>query len=225
MTKEELLSAIKAKLGSTQFSERTLSDYVSGMCPFVPSDESQVDGFVDAQVSILRSMNGNYHKDFSEELSRLSRKEDKTSDEQPPSKEGGAHIDPSVMEELRALRESFKGLSAEFTDLRSAAHDRDVRGKVRKNLTERIRRQTGRQPVEYVFDTTLRDMVVKDDSDVRALTDEYEALYNENLRKTFGETDFPSFGSAAGNGKADSAFLDDLFARKAEQTNGSRSED
>ena len=52
MEKEQLLSELKTKLGTTSLSERTLSEYVGNVLPTITSDEQVNETFYAAHVGI-----------------------------------------------------------------------------------------------------------------------------------------------------------------------------
>ena len=72
MEKEQILSAINEKLGNTNFSEKTISDYIDANLPAEGTEPD--DAYFDKHVGFLKSLYGNFSADVAKQVNEAKAK-------------------------------------------------------------------------------------------------------------------------------------------------------
>ena len=72
MEKEQILSAINEKLGNTNFSEKTISDYIDANLPAEGTEPD--DAYFNKNVGFLKSLYGNFSADVAKQVNEAKAK-------------------------------------------------------------------------------------------------------------------------------------------------------
>ena len=72
MEKEQILSAINEKLGNTNFSEKTISDYIDANLPAEGTEPD--DAYFNKHVGFLKSLYGNFSADVAKQVNEAKAK-------------------------------------------------------------------------------------------------------------------------------------------------------
>lgn len=214
MDKETLKSRIVAKLGKTSLSDRSISDYAESILPFF----QDTDEYIEAQCRILRSMEGQIRHETSvgiEDFKKGYKPAEQNADPkpEPEPKPSGDDGYKAILEQLKAMQESYNTLKSDFDNQKTEAARAEVKSKVIDTLRRRIRTATGDEPNEFVFGVTTGEIQVDGSADVETLVNGLTESYNANMKKAGLGAGAPAFGGGSGGGE--SKAIDSFFEKKA----------
>ena len=205
MEKEQLLSELKTKLGTTSLSERTLSEYVGNVLPTITSDEQVNDTFYAAHVGILKSIEGQLNKDVADrvktaksewEKNHQSHNQNTTDPKNEPNKE---------LEEMKSM---IAAMQQKLEAADKAKLSSDMMASVKSAM--KAKGATDEAVMLYTFKGENIDTT----KSVEELTESYLKTYDANYRTLRGDGASPRNGD--GNLKPqDDSFMKNFFAQKA----------
>lgn len=199
MEKEQILSTINEKLGNTNFSEKTISDYVDA---FIPTTEENPD--FDKHVGFLKSLYGNFSADVAKQVNEAKEK-------LKPAPEKKEQPDDT---RYAALEEKFNKFMGDYEKLTERLAQKESQ-QTQEQLMAKVKAEMVKQGAddEYVLRQTLRGVTLDAKKSVADLTKELMASYDSELTACRGKGAAPRAGGHGGgsNGKNAAA---DYFARK-----------
>lgn len=209
MEKEQLLSELKNKLGTTSLSERTLGDYVANILPTVTSDEQVNDTFYAAHVGILKSLEGQFNKDVADRVKTAQSEWEKAHSKPQPNP------NPNPTDPKDEPNKELKEMKAMILAMQQKLDDAD-KATLAKNLLENVKSAMKAKGAtdEAVMLFTFKGENIDTTKSVDELTESYLRTYDANYKTLRGDGASPRNGDGNPNPKEDK-FLDDYFARKA----------
>lgn len=106
MEKEKLLSELKAKIGTTALSDRTIDEYATSILPTITNDELVNDSFWATHTSILKSFEGNLNHVVATKVNEFKTEWEKTHPiEAPPPP-----TPPTPNDDIDLLRKEVESL-------------------------------------------------------------------------------------------------------------------
>lgn len=199
MEKEKILSTINEKLGNTNFSEKTINDYVDA---FIPITEENPD--FDKHVGFLKSLYGNFSADVAKQVNEAKAKL------QPASE----HKERPDDTRYAALEEKFDQLMGSYEKLTEQLAQKESQ-QTQEQLMAKVKAEMVKQGAEdeYVLKQTLRGVTLDEKKSVADLAKELMASYDSEFTACRGKGAAPRNGGQGGgsNGKNAAA---DYFARK-----------
>lgn len=209
MEKEQLLSELKSKLGTTSLSERTLGDYVANILPTVASYEQVNDTFYAAHVGILKSLEGQFNKDVADRV-KIAQSEWEKNHPKPQPNPNPNPTDPKnePNKELEEMKAMIAAMQQKLDDADKAT--------LAKNLLENVKSAMKAKGAtdDAVMLYTFKGESIDTTKSVDELTESYLKTYDANYKTLRGDGASPRNGDRNPNPKEDK-FLDDYFARKA----------
>lgn len=209
MEKEQLLSELKSKLGTTSLSERTLGDYVANILPTVASYEQVNDTFYAAHVGILKSLEGQFNKDVADRV-KIAQSEWEKNHPKPQPNPNPNPTDPKnePNKELEEMKAMIAAMQQKLDDADKAT--------LAKNLLENVKSAMKAKGAtdDAVMLYTFKGESIDTTKSVDELTESYLKTYDANYKTLRGDGASPRNGDGNPNPKEDK-FLDDYFARKA----------
>jgi hypothetical protein len=211
MVKEQLLSELKSKLGTTSLSERTLSDYVANILPTVTSDEQVNDTFYAAHVGILKSLEGQFNKDVADRVKAAQGEWEKNHPTPTPNP------NPNPSEPKDEPNKGYEELKAAIAAMQQKL-DEAAKEKQAASLLESVKTAMKVKGAtdEAVMLYTFKGESIDTTKSVDELTESYLKTYDANYKTLRGDGASPRSGDGNPNPKEDK-FLDDYFARKASE--------
>lgn len=202
---------MKAKLGTTGLSERTLSEYVANILPTITSDEQVNDTFYAAHVGILKSLDGQLNKDVADRV-KVAQSEWEKNHPNPQPNPNPNPADPK--NEPNKENEELKAMIAKLTE---RLDDQDKRN-AEKNLLDGVKSAMKAKGAtdDAVMLYTFKGVSIDTTKSVDELTESFLKDYDANYRTLRGDGASPRNGDGNPNPKEDK-FLDDYFARKASE--------
>lgn len=211
MEKEQLLSELKSKLGTTCLSERTLGDYVANILPTITSDEQVNDTFYAAHVGILKSIEGQLNKDVADRV-KTAKSEWEKNHPTPTPNPNPNPTDPKnePNKELEEMKTMIAAMQQKLEAADKAKLSSDMMASVKSAM--KAKGATDEAVMLYTFKGENIDTT----KSVEELTESYLKTYDANYRTLRGDGASPRNGDGNPNPKEDK-FLDDYFARKASE--------
>lgn len=200
MEKEQILSTINEKLGNTNFSEKTISDYVDA---FIPETEENPD--FDKHVGFLKSLYGNFSADVAKQVN-----EAKAKLQTPPASK-------QQPDDTRyaALEEKFDKLMGNYEKLTEQLAQKESK-LTQEQLMSQVKAEMKKQGAtdEYVLKQTLRGVTLDVKKSVADLAKEMLTAYDSELTACRGKGAAPRNGGDGGGGSKGKNAADSYFARK-----------
>lgn len=202
---------MKAKLGTTGLSERTLSEYVANILPTVTSDEQVNDTFYAAHVGILKSLDGQLNKDVADRV-KVAQSEWEKNHPNPQPNPNPNPTDPK--NEPNKENEELKAMIAKLTE----RLDNQDKRNAEKNLLDGVKSAMKAKGAtdDAVMLYTFKGVSIDTTKSVDELTESFLKDYDANYKTLRGDGASPRNGDGNPNPKEDK-FLDDYFARKASE--------
>lgn len=200
MEKEQILSTINEKLGNTNFSEKTISDYVDA---FIPETEENPD--FDKHVGFLKSLYGNFSADVAKQVN-----EAKAKLQTPP-----ANKQQPDDTRYAALEEKFDKLMGNYEKLTEQLAQKESK-LTQEQLMSQVKAEMKNQGAtdEYVLKQTLRGVTFDAKKSVADLAKEMLSAYDSELTACRGKGAAPRNGGDGGGGSKGKNAADSYFARK-----------
>lgn len=199
MEKEQILSTINEKLGNTNFSEKTISDYVDA---FIPETEETPD--FDKHVGFLKSLYGNFSADVAKQVNEAKAKlQPAPANKQQPDDTRYA-----------ALEEKFDKLMGNYEKLTERLAQKESQ-QTQEQLMSQVKAEMKKQGAtdEYVLKQTLRGVTLDTKKSVADLAKELMTAYDSELTACRGKGAAPRNGEQGGGSKGKTE-ADAFFARK-----------
>ena len=211
MEKEQLLSGIKSKLGTTGLSERTLSEYVANILPTITSDEQVNDTFYATHIAILKSLEGQLNKDVADRV-KMAQSEWEKNRQTPNPNPNPNPTDPKnePNKELEDMKAMIVAMQQKLEAADKAKLSSDLLASVQSAM--KVKGATD----EAVLMFTFKGENIDTTKSVDELTESYLKTYDANYKTLRGDGASPRNGDGNPNPKEDK-FLDDYFARKANE--------
>lgn len=187
MEKEQILSSINEKLGNTNFSEKTISDYVDA---FIPTTEENPD--FDKHVGFLKSLYGNFSADVAKQVNEAKAK-------LKPAPEKKEQPDDT---RYAALEEKFNKFMGDYEKLTERLAQKESQ-QTQEQLMAKVKTEMVKQGAEdeYVLKQTLRGVTLDAKKSVADLTKEMLTAYDSELTACRGKGAAPRNGGASGGAK------------------------
>lgn len=211
MEKEQLLSELKSKLGTTCLSERTLGDYVANILPTITSDEQVNDTFYAAHVGILKSIEGQLNKDVADRV-KTAKSEWEKNHPTPTPNPNPNPTDPK--NEPNKELEEMKAMIAAMQQKLEAADKAKLSSDMMASVKSAMKAKGATDEAVMLY--TFKGENIDTSKSVEELTESYLKTYDANYRTLRGDGASPRNGDGNPNPK-DDKFLDDYFARKASE--------
>lgn len=208
MEKEQLLSELKNRLGTTGLSERTLSEYVGSIMQTITSDEQVNDTFYAAHVGILKSLAGQFNKDVADRVN-AAKSEWEKSRQTPP--EPTPNPNPEPKNEPSKESEELKAMIAKLTERLDAQDKRKAESDLLNSVKEAMKAKGATDEATLLF--TFKGESIDTTKSVDELTESYLGKYDANYKTLKGDGASPRNANGS-HGKEDS-YIDDYFAKKA----------
>lgn len=209
MEKEQLLSELKSKLGTTSLSERTLGDYVANILPTVTSDEQVNDTFYVAHVGILKSLEGQYNKDVADRVKAAQSEWEKNHPDPQPNP------NPTPTDPKNEPSNEYAEIKAALAAMQQKLDEAD-KAKLANEMLNSVKSAMKAKGAtdEAVMLYTFKGESIDTTKSVDELTESYLKTYDANYKTLRGDGASPRNGD--GNLKPqDDSFMKNFFAQKA----------
>lgn len=196
MTREELLDLVNEKVDTTKFkslSQKTINEELDDLLEDFGDDEAANDKIVTKLANRLKRMDGNLHKNVSDEIKR-SQAEAKRREKEKKDKEETeetTEVDPKYA----ALEEKINKLLQANEERSKAEAKKAVLDSVKSGLKDKFE-HAKLEMNDFFLDTALSKLEIPDeDADVSELVSKAERIYTADYKRATGSKAIPSKGS------------------------------
>lgn len=229
MEREELESKISEKLGSTQLSltKESLDKYYEKTLKYITDDSMVDDQFIEDQVDLLKTLDGQIHKEASTQIKiykndwekkhqRSASKDGKGKDES-----GGGHSsENNDNEEVQKLRKELEEMKESYAKEKESRQKSSILNEVEKGLKSKLSK-AGIEVNGYFLKQVKKelDITINEDGntpDVDELVSRAEKNYFKSLKEAGLESKAsPSDGRKTNKGAK--SIVDSYFMRKQQK--------
>lgn len=204
MTREELLALVNKEADTTKFkslSQKTINEELDDVLEDFGDDEAANAKLVTKLANRLKRMDGNLHKNVSDEIKKSKEEADrkkKEEEEERKRKEADKGDDPDdkyskLLEKLEALekanaeRDKKAARKATIESVKAGLKDKFDKANLEMN--------------DFFLDTALSKLEIPDDADVAELVSTAENIYTADYKRANGGNAVPRKGSSAPSGE------------------------
>lgn len=198
MEKEQILSTLNEKLGTTGLSERTINDYIDAM---IPVNEENVD--FDKHVNFLKSLNGNFSADVAKQVNEFKKNYKPVSE--PVKKEPEKEEIPSW---AKSLIDSNKELKERLDKKESEIKQSELMSMVKSEMKKQGATD------DYVLKQTLKGVTLDTEKSVAEHVKALMADYDSEYKACRGNGAAPRNGGGSGKQNPDKSEGAAFFERK-----------
>lgn len=202
MTREELLALVNKEADTTKFkslSQKTINEELDDVLEDFGDDEAANAKLVTKLANRLKRMDGNLHKNISDEIKKSKEEaERKKKEEEREKKEGKKDDDPD---------DKYSKLLKKLEALEKANAERDKKA-ARKATIESVKAglkdkfdKANLEMNDFFLDTALSKLEISDDADVAELVSTAENIYTADYKRANGGNAVPRKGSSAPSGE------------------------
>lgn len=201
---EKILSELKLRVGKTNLSDKTISDHITAILPFITDEAQLTEQFYAIQVAAVKSMDGNFSRDVAAQVEEV--KKNLPNPQTPPAT---LPLNPSTEEKPQWA----KDLDARFAAIEQANLTSEKRAQ-RTQMLESIRKtatikdiandKSGWATNAGVLETAIRLVQIDDTDTVETIEQKCQQEYNVMYKSHFGAANaVPGVGNGGGSETAD----------------------
>lgn len=217
MTREELLELVNEKVDTSKFkslSQKTINEELDDLLEDFGDDESANDKIVTKLANRLKRMDGNLHKNVSDEIKKnkaekerkeKEKREKETTEEEP--------VDPKYA----ALEEKLNKLLKANEERSKAEAKKAVLNSVKSGLKDKFD-NAKLEMNDFFLETALSKLEIpEEDAEISELVSKAERIYTADYKRATGSKAIPSKGSSDTHNtqdKVDEHEFDDIVKRR-----------
>ena len=194
MTREELLDLVNEKVDTSKFkslSQKTINEELDDLLEDFGDDESANDKIVTKLANRLKRMDGNLHKNVSDEIKKdKAEKERKEKEKREKETKEDEIVDPKYA----ALEEKLNQLLKANEERSKAEARKAVLNSVKSGLKDKFD-NAKLEMNDFFLETALSKLEIPDeDADVQSLVSRAEKIYTADYKRATGSKAIPSKG-------------------------------
>lgn len=227
MTREELLALVNKEVDTTKFkslSQKTINEELDDVLEDLGDDEAANAKFVTKLANRLKRMDGNLHKNVSDEIKKSkeeAERKKKEEEEERKRNEAGKDEDPDdkyskLLEKLEALEKANEERD------KKAARNATIES-VKAGLKDKFDK-ANLEMKNYFLNAAIAKLEIPDkDVDIDDLVSKAEKIYTAEYKEATGENGIPAKGhrtSGGGSSTDDDKFMDEVAERRKKRYGG-----
>ena len=218
MTREELFGKVNEKVDTTKFkslSKKTINEEIDDVLEDMGDDESMNDKIVTKLANRLKRMDGNLHKNVSDEMKKNKEAEEERKKEEEEAKrkkeEEKGETDSKSDELIKKLTERLDAMEKANKERDTKAAKEATLEAVRKGLKDKFEK-AGLELNGFFVKTALSKLDLQDENaDVSELIAKAEKLYNADVKEAdYVPSTKPHNGGGGGGNQDDDKLWDDI---------------
>lgn len=218
MTREELFGKVNEKVDTTKFkslSKKTINEEIDDVLEDMGDDESMNDKLITKLANRLKRMDGNLHKNVSDEMKKNKEAEETRKKEEEEAKrrkeEEEGNTDSKSDELIKKLTERLDAMEKANKERDTKAAKEATLEAVRKGLKDKFEK-AGLELNGFFAKTALSKLDLQDENvDVSELIANAEKLYNTDVKEAgYVPSTKPHNGGGGGNNQDDDKLWDDI---------------
>ena len=229
MTREELLALVNKEVDTTKFkelSQKTINEELDDVLEDFGDDEEANSKLVTKLANRLKRINGNLHKNISDEVKKSKeeaerKKKEEEEEEERKRKEADKDDDPD---------DKYNELLKEIKALKEANAERDKKA-ARKATIESVKAglkdkfdKANLEMKNYFLNAAIAKLEIPDeDADIDDLVSKAEKIYTAEYKEATGENGIPAKGSRTSSGGTstdDDKFMEEVAERRKKRFGG-----
>lgn len=227
MTREELLALVNKEADTTKFkslSQKTINEELDDVLEDFGDDEAANAKLVTKLVNRLKRMDGNLHKNVSDEIKKSkeeAERKKREEEEERKRKESDKEDNPD---------DKYNELLKEIKALKEANAERDKKA-ARKATIESVKAglkdkfdKANLEMKNYFLNAAIAKLEIPDeDADIDDLVSKAEKIYTAEYKEATGENGIPAKGqrsSGGGSSTDDDKFMDEVAERRKKRYGG-----
>lgn len=231
MEREELESKISEKLGSTQLTltKESLDKFYEKTLKYITDDSMVDDQFVEDQVDLLKTLDGQIHKEASNQIKLYKedweKKHQKSADNKANDNNSGgggsSKNNDNGNDELRKLQKEFEDMKKAYAKEKESRQKDSVLNEVEKGLKSKLSK-AGIEVNNYFLKQVKKELDITIDEDgntpdVDELVSKAEKNYFKSLKEAGLESNSSPSGLHRAKGKGVKSVVDSYFMRKQQK--------
>ncbi len=217
MTREELLDLVNGKVDTTKFkslSKKTINEEVDDVLEDMGDDESLNDKLVTKLANRLKRMDGNLHKNVSDEMKKNKEAEDarkKQEEEEKKIKQEEEDENSAEAELIKRLTERLDAMEKANNERAAKAAKEATMDAVKKGLKDKFEK-AGLELNNFFAKTALSKLDISGENvDVNELVAKAEKLYNADVKDAgYVPNSKPHNGGGSGDPQDEDKMWDDI---------------
>lgn len=218
MTREELFGKVNEKVDTTKFkslSKKTINEEIDDVLEDMGDDESMNDKLITKLANRLKRMDGNLHKNVSDEMKKNKEAEETRKKEEEEAKrkkeEEEGNADSKSDELIKKLTERLDAMEKANKERDNRAAREATLDAVKKGLKDKFEK-AGLELNGFFAKTALSKLDLQDENvDVSELIAKAEKLYNTDVKEAgYVPSTKPHSGGGGGNNQDDDKIWDDI---------------
>lgn len=207
MTREELLALVNKEADTTKFkslSQKTINEELDDVLEDFGDDEAANAKLVTKLANRLKRMDGNLHKNVSDEIKKSKEEAERKKKEEEEEEERKRKEEE---EGKTGSDDKYNELLKEIKALKEANAERDKKA-ARKATIESVKAglkdkfdKANLEMNDFFLDTALSKLEIPDDADVVELVSKAENIYTADYKRANGGNAVPRKGSSAPSGE------------------------
>lgn len=219
MTREELLALVNKEADTTKFkslSQKTINEELDDVLEDFGDDEAANAKLVTKLANRLKRMDGNLHKNVSDEIKKSKEEAERKKKEEEEGKTGSDDKYDELLKEIKALKEA----NAERD--KKAARKATIES-VKAGLKDKFDK-ANLEMKNYFLNAAIAKLEIPDeDADIDDLVSKAEKIYTAEYKEATGENGIPAKGqrsSGGGSSTDDDKFMDEVAERRKKRYGG-----
>lgn len=227
MTREELLALVNKEVDTTKFkslSQKTINEELDDVLEDFGDDEAANAKLVTKLANRLKRMDGNLHKNVSEEIKKSkeeAERKKKEEEEERKRKEAGKDDDPD--DKYSKLLEKLEALEKANAERDKKAARKATIESVKAGLKDKFDK-ANLEMKNYFLNAAIAKLEIPDkDADIDDLVSKAEKIYTAEYKEATGENGIPAKGqrsSGGGSSTDDEKFMDEIAERRKKRYGG-----
>lgn len=229
MTREELLALVNKEVDTTKFkelSQKTINEELDDVLEDFGEDEEANSKLVTKLANRLKRINGNLHKNISDEVKKSKeeaerKKKEEEEEEERKRKEANKDDDPD--DKYSKLLEKLEALEKANAERDKKAARKATIESVKAGLKDKFDK-ANLEMKNYFLNAAIAKLEIPDeDADIDDLVSKAEKIYTAEYKEATGENGIPAKGqrpSGGGSSTDDDKFMDEVAARRKKRYGG-----
>lgn len=221
MTREELLELVNEKVDTTKFkslSKKSIEEEIDDALEDIGEDEEANDKIVAKLANRLKRMDGNLHKNVSDEMKKNKEAEEnrKRQEEEKKKKVEESEGKNTIEEKFADLLKEFEALKTERKEAEKKQAKDALLQSVKDGLKDKFDKAGLKLNGFFAKSALSRLQIPEDSTDVESLIAEAEKLYNADIKEAgFVPESRPHAGGKAGEKAENEHEFDDIKSMAA----------
>lgn len=229
MTREELLALVNKEVDTTKFkelSQKTINEELDDVLEDFGDDEDANSKLVTKLANRLKRINGNLHKNISDEVKKSKeeaerKKKEEEEEEERKRKEANKDDDPD--DKYSKLLKKLEALEKANTERDKKAARKATIESVKAGLKDKFDK-ANLEMKNYFLNAAIAKLEIPDeDVDIDDLVSKAEKIYTAEYKEATGESGIPSKGQRHSGGSSstdDEKFMDEVAERRKKRYGG-----